>query len=281
LEQVAHRQIEAGAIRVNVMEAGRGEPVLLLHGWPQDHRMWREVINGLAAQYRLIAPDLRGFGSTEAPGWGYDGETFARDQIAMLDALEVERVRAIGHDWGGWTAMLIGLHHPNRVERMIVIDAPHPWPRLGLSMLPELWRTWYAAALATPGLGPLLLRRTGFVKGILGRGTAPGTFEPDELDAYADLLREEPRAKATSALYRYYHSAFFKALRGGWRDERLTVPTLLLFGARDLYLTPKLVEGYEPYADQMRVEVVPGAGHFLVDERPGLVADRAREFLGG
>jgi pimeloyl-ACP methyl ester carboxylesterase len=279
LEGFTHRHVDAGGLRVNLVEAGEGEPVLLLHGWPQHHQMWRRVIARLASDYRLLAPDLRGFGRSEAPGHGYDGETFARDQIALLDALDIERVKVIGHDWGGWTTMLLGLNHPERVEQLLVVDAPHPWPRVRLALLPEVWRSWYAMALAIPGLGPWLLHRTGFAKGILRRGTAPGTFGPDELDAYADSFREPVRAKAISALYRYYQRIFFEGLRGAFRDKRLRVPTLLLFGARDLYITPKLLEGWEPYADEMRVEIVPGAGHFLVDGRPELVCDRAREFF--
>jgi pimeloyl-ACP methyl ester carboxylesterase len=266
---------------VNLAEAGDGDVLLLLHGWPQDNRLWREVIDRLAPHYRLLAPDLRGFGRTEAPGHGYDGETFARDQVALLNALDIEQVKVIGHDWGGWTAMILGLNHPERVRGMVVINAPHPWPRLQLSLLGELWRSWYAVALATPILGEELLRRTDFAKGILRRASPPGTFTPAELDGYADSFREPARAKAMSALYRYYHTAFLNVFRGGWRDRRLTVPTLLLFGTRDLYVTPKLLDGYEPYADRMRVEIIPDTGHFLVDERPDLVAEQAREFFAG
>ena len=280
IDGATHRYVEAGGTRFHVAEAGEGDPVLLLHGWPQHHGLWRHVIGALAPQYRLLAPDLRGFGWSEAPGHGYDGDTFVRDQIALLDALGIERVKVIGHDWGGWTTMLLGVDHGERVERIFVIDAPHPWPRLRLALIPELWRSWYAIALATPSLGPWLLRRTDFAKGILRRGTAPATFGPAELEGYADSFRAPARAKAISALYRYYCSAFLSAFHGAWRDKRLTVPTLLLSGARDLYITPKLSEGWEPHADQMRVEIVPEVGHFLVDERPELVVDRAREFFG-
>ena len=277
---MTNRQVEAGGLRVNLAEAGDGEPVLLLHGWPQHHEMWREVMRRLAPRFRLLAPDLRGFGWTDAPGHGYDGETFARDQVALLDALGIERAKVIGHDWGGWTAMLLGIEHPERVERMIVVDSPHPWPRQRLSNLPELWRSWYATMLASPALGPWLLRRTDFVKGVLTRAAPPGTFEQSELDSYADSYRPAERAKAINSLYRYYHRALVSGLRGRWRDRRLSVPTLLLFGERDLYVTSKLVDGYQPYADEMRAEVVPGAGHFLVDERPGLICERAVEFFG-
>lgn len=280
MDGTTERRIQAEELRVNLLEAGQGEPILLLHGWPQHNRMWLELMERLAPRYRLLAPDLRGFGSTEAPGQGYDGETFAADQIALLDALGIERVKVIGHDWGGWTAMLLGLDHPERVERMIVVDSPHPWPPQRLSNLTEVWRSWYAGALATPALGPWLLRRTDFVKGILTRAAPPGTFTPAELDSYADSYRAPERARAISSLYRYYQRTAVGGLRGQWRDRRLTVPTLLLFGARDLYVTAKLVDGYQPYADEMRAEIIPGAGHFLVDERPELISERAVDFFG-
>jgi pimeloyl-ACP methyl ester carboxylesterase len=280
VDGATEKRIQAGELRVNLLEAGQGEPVLLLHGWPQHNRMWLQVMERLAPRYRLLAPDLRGFGSTEAPGQGYDGETFARDQIALLDALEIERVKVIGHDWGGWTAMLLGIGHPERVERMLVLDAPHPWPRQSLSNLTEIWRSWYAGALATPALGPWLLRRTDFAKGILTRAAPPGTFTPADLDSFADSYRAPERARAINSLYRYYHRTVVDGLRGRWRDRRLAVPTLLIFGARDLYVTPKLVDGYQPYADEMRAEVIPDTGHFLVDERPELISDRAVDFFG-
>ena len=89
--EVTHRLIDAGGLRVNLLEAGEGDPILLLHGWPQTNELWRRVLDRLAPEFRMLAPDLRGFGSTEAPGRGYDGETFARDQIALLDALGSSR----------------------------------------------------------------------------------------------------------------------------------------------------------------------------------------------
>jgi pimeloyl-ACP methyl ester carboxylesterase len=276
---MSERQVDAGGLRVNLLEAGEGDPILLLHGWPQNSRMWRQLVTRLSPRYRLLAPDLRGFGQTEAPGTGYDGETFARDQIALLDALGLERVKLIGHDWGGWTAFLLGLNFAERIERMIVVNAPHPWPRMRPSLVLELWRSWYAAVLATPGLGPSVVRRPGLVKEILSRGTAPGTFTPAELDDYASGFRDPARARAASALYRYYQSVFLETARGRWRDNRLSVPTLVLFGAGDRYVSPKLLEGWEGHADEMSVELVPDAGHFLVNERSDLVAERAEAFF--
>ena len=278
--EASEKRIQVGELRVNLIEAGQGEPVLLLHGWPQHNGMWHEVIPRLAPRYRLLAPDLRGFGGSDAPGHGYDAETFAADQIALLDTLEIERAKLIGHDWGGWTAFLLGLLHPDRIERMVVVDSPHPWPRQRPSLLLEIWRSWYATALATPVLGPGLVRRTDFVRSILTRATARGAFDQAEIDSYADSFRSPDRARAVSSLYRYYHRVILDGVRGRWRNSRLTVPTLLLFGESDLYVSAKLVDGYQRYADQMTAEVVRNGGHFLVDERPELVCERAVEFFG-
>jgi pimeloyl-ACP methyl ester carboxylesterase len=279
VEGVEHRYVDADGLRVHVAEAGDGPPVLLLHGWPQHWYLWRGVIERLAPQFRLIAPDLRGFGWTEAPGYGYDGETFARDQVALLDALEIEKASVIGHDWGGWTAMLLGIEHSDRIERMVVCNSPHPWPRLEPRLALETWRSWYALALAIPGLGPALLRQTDFAAGILRRAKVGTPFTEAELTMYADSFRDPRRAQAVSSLYRYYQRAFAEGIRGRWRSRRLPVPTLMLFGERDLYITTRALPGFESNADEMELELIPDSGHFLVDEKPDLVARRALAFL--
>jgi pimeloyl-ACP methyl ester carboxylesterase len=280
-EGVEHRFVDANGIRIHVAEAGPAEApvVLLLHGWPQHWYMWRRVMAALRGEYRMLAPDLRGFGWTEAPGHGYDGETFAADQVALLDALELERAHVVGHDWGGWTTMLLGILHAERVDRMVVCDAPHPWTRLSWRTALELWRAWYTWVIATPGLGRFVLERPWIARRILGGGNVGTPFTEEELRLYVDSFREPERADAIVHLYRYYQRAVREGVGGRWRAHRLTVPTLMLFGERDRYLTPRLLPGYEPFADDMRVELVPDSGHFIVDEKPDLVIDRTRGWL--
>jgi len=284
VQGVEHRFVDANGVRIHVAESGPSgsaePPILLLHGWPQHWYMWRRVIGALRGDYRLIAPDLRGFGWSEAPRRGYDGETFAVDQVALLDALGIERAFVVGHDWGGWTAMLLGLTHPDRVERMMVLNAPHPWPHITPRLVAEGWRSWYTWVIATPGLGRWVQQHGWIAKNILSRGNFRAPFADGEIDAYMDSFRERSRALAVSHLYRYYQRAFGEGLTGRWRDHRLTVPTRVLFGERDRYVSPRLLPGYEPYADDMEVELVPDSGHFVVDEKPDLVVERAREFFG-
>ena len=284
LEGVEHRFVDANGLRIHLAEAGPSDsaepPVLLLHGWPQHWYMWRRVIGALRNERRLLAPDLRGFGWSEAPGYGYDGETFAADQVALLDALGIERAFVVGHDWGGWTAILLGLVHPDRVERLVALNTPHPWPQATPKLFVEGWRSWYTWAIAPPGLGPLLLRQGWITRNVLSRGHVGAPFTAEEIEAYVDSFRERSRALAVSRLYRYYQRAFREGISGKWRDHRLTVPTRILFGERDRLISSKVLPGYERYADDMAVELVPDSGHFIVEEKPDLVVERLRSFFG-
>ena len=281
IEGAVHRFADAGGLRVHYAEAGEGEPVLLLHGWPQHHYLWRGIIDRLRDRYRLIAPDLRGSGWTEAPGHGYDCETFADDQLALLDALGIEQVNVIGHDWGAWTTWLLALGHPDRIRSAITCNVPHPWPRPNLAAVADqTWRAWYAAINATPLLGPLAMRMAAQASHFLRHGNAGTPFTDEEIELYAAQFRDPERARAASSLYRYYFRVF---VAGAFRQpsERLTVPMRLLFGVRDPAISTRLIDdGWRRHADEMEVELVEDSGHFIVNEKPSLVAQRAIEQFG-
>ena len=283
VEGVEHRMVDAGGLRVHVAEAGAGEPILMLHGWPQHWYLWRGVIPRLAGRFRVICPDLRGFGWTDTPGHGYDPDHFTSDAVALLDALEIERAPVLGHDWGGYTAFLLGTRHPDRVRRLIAVNAPHPWPPVDLRTLDAIWRTWYAAIMAMPGLGPWLMRRgPGFVRRILTADSVHREAMTEEAVAtFAERLAQPARAEAASQLYRAYMRTLRGALGRAAPEPRLTVPARLLFGARDFAISKSLLRGHEEHADDLEIELVADSGHFLVDEKPELVADRALAFFGG
>jgi len=205
VDGVEHRMVEvagpAGRLRMHVAEAGRGEPVLLLHGWPEHWYSWRDVVARLADTHRLVMPDHRGFGWSDAPGGGYHPEVFAADALALLDALGLERVAVIGHDWGGFAALMLALRHPERVTRLVVCNAPQPWARLSWSLVLGARRAWYVLLLAAPGLGPRLIAEERFLARLLALG---GRDVPTraEVRGYAERLADPARAKASSKLYR-------------------------------------------------------------------------------
>jgi pimeloyl-ACP methyl ester carboxylesterase len=280
----AHRFAEidtadAGRLRVHYADAGEGPPLLLLHGWPQHFWCWRRVVPELAGDHRLICPDLRGFGWSDAPGRGYDSETFAADAVALLDALELERVGVIGHDWGGFTSFLIALMHPERVNGLLVVSAPIPWVKPSPRLAAGLWRTWYAWILAAIGR-EAVRRRPGAVRLMLRHGTPDEAIDEREAETYAAPLREPAQAEASQLLYRYYLRSLLSLRERPYDGLRLTTPTRLVLGRGDQAVPEVTVQGFEPHADEMAVEIVEGCGHFVPEERPDVVVRHARELFG-
>jgi pimeloyl-ACP methyl ester carboxylesterase len=281
LAGVEHRTVRAGGLSFHVAEAGDGPPLVLLHGWPQHWWMWRRLIPGLSERFRVICPDLRGFGWSEAPRFGYDKETLADDVALLIDALGLDRVRLAGHDWGGYAGFLLCLRHPALVERYLALNIVHPWPPLRPAAVPILPRLWYQAVLAAPGVGTRILRDVpGFVRALLRFSAREGTWSHTDLDSFAERLRDPDRAAASAAVYRtFLLHELLPLLRGRYRAERLETPTLLLFGDRDLVQPVSLLEGYEDHAPAMEVEIVPGVGHFIAEEAPETVLERALAFF--
>jgi len=270
----------AGRVSLHLAEAGAGPALLLLHGWPQHWWCWRELIPRLATEYRVLAPDLRGWGWSEAPPGDYAKATFAADVLALLDAEGLDRVRVIAHDWGAYTAFLLALEHPERVERMVALDISPPWqpaPRLRHLALPFLLS--YQLPLAVPGLGPgLMTSGKLFVRTIIRAGSGRRRrWRADELDVYAEVLREPARARASSACYRTFLTRELGRMASRrYSPEDLEVPTLLAMGQ----LSP-IRRALDPRPSRnIEVATVAGAGHFLPEEAPEDVLGLALGFLG-
>ncbi len=282
VDGVRHRYIGANGIVFHIAEAGPadGDPVLLLHGWPQHWYEWRHLIPALAADHRVLALDLRGFGWSDAPPRGYEKEQLADDVLAVLDALGLERVKLVGHDWGGWIGFLLCLRAPERFSCYLALNIVHPWQTVGGGWR-QLPRFWYQQLIIFPLLGYLLHRGRAFVRGALRAGTTDqDAWDRPTLDAFADNLAQPARARACVQVYRTFAlRELLPVIRGRYLGRRLTVPTHVVFGTDDPAIGVDLLAGYEPHADSMTVELVREASHFIADERPDLIAARARELF--
>jgi pimeloyl-ACP methyl ester carboxylesterase len=276
LDGVTHLTVEARGLRFHVAEAGRGTPLLLLHGWPQHWWVWRRVVPLLIPHARLLMLDLRGFGWSDAPRDGYDKQTMADDVLAVADALELERVSVVGHDWGGWIGFLAALSAPSRIERLVALSIPPPFGRPSPRALVDAWRVTYQLVLAAPAVGERLVASDPFMRWMLRGGSADAAaFSDADLRAFSAVLAEPARARASVQLYRTFLTREIGRAGGG----RLRVPTLLMTGSADPVVRPAMVTGRERWADDLSVEVVESCGHFLPEERPDLVAERVRSFL--
>ena len=149
---VTHRQVDVGGLSVHVAEAGRPDapPLVLLHGWPQHWYCWRRVVPLLAADFRLVMPDLRGHGWTQAQA-PYDKEQLATDLLGLLDALELPRVGLVGHDWGGWTSFLACLRAPERFSGLLALGITHPFQEPSVARALQAWRLTYQVAAVHAG----------------------------------------------------------------------------------------------------------------------------------
>jgi pimeloyl-ACP methyl ester carboxylesterase len=258
-------------VRVHVAATGPPDApvVLALHGWPQHWWSWRDVIGALAGELRVLCPDLRGLGWSGPPEDGdFRKQRMADDQLALLDALGLDRVRLVGHDWGGWVALLIALAAPERVSSLLALSIGHPWTPTAVG-LRHCWMLSYQLPLAAPVLGERLVRDGRYPLAMLRNGRRDGRrWSAAEEQAYLDVLRRPAVAHASSKLYRDFLLRDLPASRA-LAGRRFEMPARLVNGSR---------EPFRAFAAGFRgeVDVVDGAGHFLPEEAPQAVADRIR-----
>jgi pimeloyl-ACP methyl ester carboxylesterase len=267
---VKHEFVDAGGLRTHVALAGEGRAVVMLHGWPQHWYLWRDVIPLVAPHARVICPDFRGFGWSEVPDGGYEKDQLMRDVVALLDELGVEDFWVAGHDWGGYVGFLLALEHPDRVNGFLALNVLPPWPPRDRRVALDAWRFLYMPVLSTPWAG-----------GWIGRALGPGAIPEEAREAFASRLHGE-RARATERLYRtFLLRELPQALRGRYSAADLRVPTRLVFGQRDVVITTRAVEDAAAQSELLELELVADATHFVVDEKPELVADRLLGLLAG
>jgi len=281
---VSERTIALPGLEVRIAESGTGPAVLLLHGFPQTSREWARVMPHLAPVARVVAADLRGSGGTGAPDGSYRREVLCRDAVALLDALGIERAVVVGHDVGALAALALAVAHPDRVSRLVVLSVPPLYLRLTWSMLGSVRYLWFQYALAVPGLGARLLSRgrQRLPRWLFARfaSSAGGVPEAD-VAVYLAELRDPARARAGSRTYRQLIvPEFLRIVLGRYRTRLPAMPTLVLLGAEDPIIPLDALEGVERHATDVRIEIVPGAGHYLVDEQPAAVAEHIARFAG-
>jgi pimeloyl-ACP methyl ester carboxylesterase len=265
--------------RMHYVTAGSGYPLVLLHGWPQSWYEWRHVIPALAEHYTVIAPDLRGLGDSEKPMSGYDKRTLATDVRELLTQLGHDKVGVIGHDMGGAVAYYLANDNRDLVERLFEIDMIPglPGDSIPIPMALMINHVFFhggnpdwATSLVTKDVNGYLRR---FLT-TLDYNYSPRVFSDEDI---AEYVRVNSLPGSIRAGFQYYATMLrddIEAAAGN--TTKLTIPVLAYGGSHFLGHLPPY---WEPVAEHVEGGEVENCGHFVAEEKPDFVIDKALEFF--
>lgn len=290
--QAAHSElktefIHANGLRFEVLTCGAGETLALcLHGFPEVALSWREQMPMLAEMgYRVWAPNQRGYGRSSRPPHmrDYAIESLMADVAGLIDASGARRVVLIGHDWGGIVGWCFATRRVRPIERMVILNVPHPVCLARSLRRPgQMLRSWYAAAFQLPWLPERVLARRGargVAEAMLRSSTAPERFPRDLLEATRLNAAEPGALKAMIDWYRAF-------LRGGGMRRQLGLgfppieaPTLLLWGEEDRFLAKHTTDGTDEFARRLTVRFLHGVSHWVQQDGTEQCNEALRSFL--
>jgi pimeloyl-ACP methyl ester carboxylesterase len=274
---------DLGEVRLHYVEAGDGPLVVLLHGFPEFWFGWRFQIPALAeAGFRVVAPDMRGYNLSSRPSGvrAYDMDLLAGDVRDLIRERGSERALLAGHDWGGAVAWATAINHPDVIERLAVLNCPHPRRFLhAVRRPPQLFKSWYMFFFQLPGV-PERVARAGnwrFLRFVFG-DARPGAFEAPDIERYIEAWS---RPDAITTMINYYRGIFRQTPRRAERRlQPIAAPTLVIWGERDRALGADLAE---PDAHDVpnleRVVRLPNASHWVQHDEPEEVSRLLIEFF--
>ena len=289
-----HHHADVGEISMHYVSAGEGEPILFMHGFPQFWFLWRHQLADLSRDHLCVAPDLRGFNLSDKPQDvdAYRMRRLLGDIRGLVDHLGWERFTLVGHDWGGIVSWAFALKYPELLERLVIIDSPPPftWTRDLRESAAQREAVSYMLPLSEPSPGPeemLAADDFEFMFSMLERiGGGGAALSEEERTAYREAWSQPG---ALTGGVNYYRAAAMgdQVAAGGAPKEyeakitsrKLEVPTLVIWGEDDPALLPHLTVGLEEWVPDLRVERLPGAGHWVPYERPAEVNRLIREFV--
>lgn len=284
---MADRRILVGDVRLAVTERGEGEPVILLHGFPELAYSWRHQLPALAAAgFHAVAPDLRGYGESDRPTdvESYALPALAGDVAGLIEALGHTSAHIVGHDWGGSLAWALASRRPELVRSLSILNSPHPVASAEARQIPEQQqKSWYMLLFQFPGVAEAWLSADEFanLRSFVFDTAAAGTFDAEDRERYVSALAREG---ALTAALNYYRANIPPAswLRPPPDLPQIEVPTLIIWGEADAYMSDLLLErSMTKVSGPLRVERLPGVSHWVQQEAPGEVNRLLTDFIRG
>ena len=277
---LTHATYPTGDVTLHVVTAGKGEPVVLLHGWPQSWYAWHKIIPALAGRFTVIAPDLRGLGDSSRPAGGYDKATIANDIHQLLHRhLGVDRYFLVGHDWGGPVAFCLAATWPGEVKKLAMLDTAVPGD--GSGTFSQHGRRWHHAFHQTADLPEALVAgREDIYLGWFYRnyGYRPDAIDPEAEAEYLRTYRQEGALRAGFAYYRALDQdvAHNQSLL---KRGKLTMPVLALGGGKAFGRGIETLQSLQRVALDVRGGIIEDCGHWIPEEKPSETADALLDFF--
>ncbi|MGB5926389.1 MAG: alpha/beta hydrolase [Dehalococcoidia bacterium] len=287
-----HKYADVNNIRLRYVTAGKGKLIMFLHGFPEFWYEWKNQLAEFGRDYEAVAPDMRGYNLSSKPVEveQYRMKYLINDIRALAEHLGHKKFILVAHDWGGGVAWSFAIRHPEYLEKLIIINAPHP-----VTFMRELRdnpaqqkASRYILVHRTPEAEDILTKNNYaiLVSSLLKDGTKEGYFTEEDKEAYIEAW-SQPGA-LTGGL-NYYRAAHLGSFTGETNDSLsadpslfvVRVPTLVIWGEKDRWLLIGNLEGLEKYVPNLTIRRIPDGSHWVIHEKPALVNSYIREFIEG
>ena len=285
VDQLRHGYADLSEVRLHYVEAGDGPLVVLLHGFPEFWYGWRYQIPALtAAGFRVVAPDMRGYNLSSKPAGvaAYDIDRLAADVRELILERGANSAHVVAHDWGAAVAWTAAMNHPEVVERLAILNLPHPRRfLLGLRHPRQLFKSWYMFFFQLPWLPERLVRASRwrfFQAFALGTAARPDAFTAQDIERYVEAWSQPG---AATGMINYYRAVFRQSPRRALaRLGVVNAPTLVIWGEHDRYLSKELAEPARSDVPNLeRVVRLPDASHWVQHDERERVNELLIEFL--
>jgi pimeloyl-ACP methyl ester carboxylesterase len=275
--------LETNSIRLHTVLAGpkSGVPVILLHGFPENWRCWIHQIPALVdAGFRVIVPDQRGYNLSDKPKGirNYRIDELVKDILGLIDSLEYQKVNLVGHDWGAVVAWTLAYQHPERLQRLGILNVPHPlvFRRFITRDFEQMRRSWYALFFQLPWLPEMAMRAgdwRGAVRALRGSGKIH-TFTDEEIEKYKEAWS---RPGAMTSMINWYRAVRYQMKLP--QEMQIKVPTLMMWGVKDVALTYRMARPSIDHCEDGKLIFFPDSTHWVQHEAAGEVNHYLTDFL--
>ena len=272
-----HHTARVDNVVLHYVIAGHGEPVVLLHGWPQTWYQWRKIIPALAERYTVIAPDMRGLGDSSKPAAGYDKRTVAGDIYQLVQLLGFERIFLVGHDWGGPVAYAYASAHPADVRNLVILDAGIPGAGLEQALAFRPRSIWHIPFHCVRDLPEALVagRERTYLSWFYRTAYNPTAITEQDIDEYVRCYAAPGGLRAG---FEYYRAIFTDAEHNIENARaKLKMPVLALGGV--LGFREMAFRSMQVLAENVRGGVIERCGHWIAEERPEYLTEQLLGFF--